>query len=433
MDNQIPIKSVAVFGLGYVGITTAACLAKLGFSIVGVDVDERKVSDVAGGRSPISEAEVEELLTEAVARGTLTATSDVQDAIRETDAALICVGTPSRPGGQPDLVALVHVAQQIGKALRKLSRPYSVIVRSTVPPGTMSNVFIPSLEAALGNPIGGELHVLYHPEFLREGVSVADFMAPPKIVFGTDDSSWADRAIQLYDSIDAPRFVVGLHDAEFVKYMDNPWHALKIAFANEMGSLAHACGASIDTVFNIFLSDHKLNISERYLRPGFTFGGSCLPKDLRAVTAMAREKFVDVPLLESVLLSNTSHLRRVADAIASTDAERIGIWGLAFKHGTDDLRESGSVELACYLLGRGYDVRIWDEFVDYKHLVGKNKAFIDRRIGHLADHMVDQASMLSEWAELVVVTTNDPKAKSLSASGVKVLDVSGSGIGLEIK
>ncbi len=375
---------IAIFGMGYVGVTTAACLAKSGHDIVGVEPSASKVAMIKEGESPIVEAGVGELLVAAVKAGRLRATTSAAEGLTGAQMAIICVGTPSRVDGGLDTGFLVTVMKQVG-GLLAAGAPAEwpvVVVRSTVFPGTVRGELMPILREACG---GRSPAVLFHPEFLREGSSVADFFDPPKIVIGADDPAAAAPLLSLYEEISAPRFVTAIETAEMVKYADNTFHALKITFANEVGQLAQAYGVDSRAVMDVFCGDTKLNISPRYLRPGFAFGGSCLPKDLRALTYAARIRGVALPMLENILTSNRHQLDRAVQMVASLRPRTVGLAGLAFKPGTDDLRESPLVELAERLLGKGMRLVIHDEYVETHRLVGRNKAYVEQVFPHLAE------------------------------------------------
>lgn len=415
---------VAVFGLGYVGSVSAACLARQGHTVVGVDTNESKVGDVNQGRAPVLEPGLGELITAETVAGRLSATTDAAFAVGASDVSMICVGTPSAPNGSLSLDAVRRVARSIGAAL-SADRRHTVVVRSTVLPGTTEHVVVPELEGASGLRAGTGFGVGVNPEFLREGVAVADFGDPPKTVIGQLDDASGDDVEALYEGLDAPRFRTPLHVAEMVKYADNAFHALKIAFANEIGTFCRAVGVDSHEVMDVFLADRRLNISEAYLRPGFAFGGSCLPKDLRAVVHAARRADLALPLLESILPSNEEHLKRTVDVILALGRKRVGLLGLAFKPGIDDLRESPLVELAETLIGKGYDLRIHDSAVSLSRLVGANREYVAEHLPHLADLLVDTVEELVDHAEVCVVgTISSESARAVaSAAGLHVIDL----------
>jgi GDP-mannose 6-dehydrogenase len=415
---------VAVFGLGYVGSVSAACLAREGHTVVGVDTNESKVRDVNEGRTPVLEPGLAELIAAESAAGRLSATTDAAAAVVASDVSMICVGTPSAPNGSLGLGAVERVARSIGKALAA-DRRHTVVVRSTVLPGTTERVVVPELEKASGLQAGTGFGVGVNPEFLREGVAVTDFGDPPKTVIGELDTTSGDAVEALYAGLVAPRFRTSLRVAEMVKYADNAFHALKIAFANEIGTFCRAVGVDSHEVMEVFLADRRLNISEAYLRPGFAFGGSCLPKDLRAVVHAARRADLNLPLLESIIPSNEEHLKRTLDVILGLGRKRVGMLGLAFKPGIDDLRESPLVELAEQLIGKGYDLRIYDPAVSVSRLVGTNREYVAEHLPHLADLLVDTVGEVMEHAEVCVVgTVSSESAHAVASSvGLHVIDL----------
>ncbi|HVY69571.1 MAG TPA: nucleotide sugar dehydrogenase, partial [Verrucomicrobiae bacterium] len=387
---------ISVFGLGYVGVVTAACFAKEGHTIVGVDVSAAKVDLVNAGQTPIIEDQVGELVREAVANGRLHATLDAAKAVAETSLAIVCVGTPSRPDGSLDHQFVGQVIGQIGAALRDRKTPFFVVVRSTMLPGTMRDLVLPLLEKSSGRPAGEGYEVVFHPEFLREGTSVADFYHPPKIVVGERVPGGGKAVLDLYaEKIEAPRIVCAIDVAEMVKYCDNLYHALKVTFANEIGQFCHAHGLDSREVMRIFCEDKKLNLSARYLRPGFAFGGSCLPKDLRAFLSTARQRHLALPMLDGILPSNTRQIERALEMVLARGARRIALYGIAFKPGTDDLRESPLVELAERLLGKGKQLVIYDEKVQVAKLVGGNKSYVEQKLPHLAELLVDRVEAIN--------------------------------------
>jgi len=406
---------VSVFGLGYVGCVTAACLAKAGHEVIGVDVNGGKVAMVNGGTSPIVEPGLGELLLDVVCNRRLRATTSEREAIDATELALVCVGTPGHARGQLNVSGLEHVAREIGAALRERPKPYTVVLRSTVLPGTTDDVFIPALVAGAGPEAASHLQVAVNPEFMREGSSLRDFASPPLTLVGCPDREAVTLLRSLYDWIDAPFVHTSVRTAEMVKYASNTWHALKVAFANELADVCTALGADAQDVARVFLMDKKLNVSEAYLRPGFAFGGSCLPKDVRAMLHAARAKDVPVPLLSTIIPSNDAQIRNAVEAVLATRKRRVGVAGLAFKPGTDDLRESPMVTLVEALIGKGCDVRILDRNVSIARLVGANKAYIEEEIPHIASLMCDEVETLLEHAEVVVIgNANEEGAQALA-------------------
>jgi GDP-mannose 6-dehydrogenase len=401
---------VAIFGLGYVGAVSAACLASRGHRVVGVDVSQDKVDMINQGRSPVVEERIGDLIAEQVAAGRLCATTDSARAVSETDIALICVGTPSAPNGSLATDYLEQVSDQIGTALAQREAGYTVVIRSTMLPTTCEQVVLPRLESVSGKRAGVDFGLAVNPEFLREGSSVQDFFEPPKTVIGQYDDASGDAVASLYAGLPGPVYRVPLAVAEMIKYADNSFHALKAGFANEMGAVCKALGLDSHAVMDILTADTKLNISPAYLRPGFAFGGSCLPKDLRAIVHRASRADVPTPILESILPSNISQIDRVFNIIESTGKRRVGLLGLAFKSGTDDLRESPLVALAERLLGRGFELLIHDPQVAVSRLLGANRAYVDARIPHLSRLMAGSADAVIHHAEVCVVGAVDPEA-----------------------
>jgi GDP-mannose 6-dehydrogenase len=398
---------IAVYGLGYVGCVSAAALAQRGHEVIGVDTTPTKVDAIASGRTPVLEPGLAELIERVYKEGGLQATANAAHAVAASEVSIICVGTPSAANGSLSLDAIERVTTAIGEALPRAQPGHTVVVRSTVLPGTTENVVVPLLERASGLAAGTDFHVVMNPEFLREGSALADFDDPPKTVIGEHEAGAGDDVARLYENLSAPLFRVPLRVAEAVKYVDNAFHALKIGFANEVGAFCKALDIDSYDVIEPFLADRKLNISEAYLRPGFAFGGSCLPKDLRALLYAARRTDLDLPLLESILPSNQRHLRRTIDVVLALGKRRIGMLGLAFKPGIDDLRESPLVELAETLVGKGFDVRIHDEVVAVSRLVGANREYMDAHLPHLADLMVETAAEAVDHAEVCVVGANN--------------------------
>lgn len=401
--------NIAVFGLGYVGSVSAACLASDGHRVVGVDPNESKVSLINGGHAPIVEPGLEALVEAAVGDGQLSATVDAAEAVRACEISMICVGTPSQPNGALDLRFVRQVCTDIGRALADVSDHHVVVVRSTMVPGTGADLVIPTLEATSGKKVGHDFGVAVNPEFLREGTAVADYREPPKTVFGATDDRTADVLTSLYGHLDAPLLRTELAVAEMAKYTDNTWHAIKVGFANEIGAVCKALAIDSHAVMDIFLRDTKLNVSSAYLRPGFAFGGSCLPKDVRALTYHARQLDLELPLLSSVLSSNERHIARAVDMIVGTGNRRIGVLGFSFKPGTDDLRESPVVELVERLHGKGYDIRLYDRNVQLARLVGANREYILHHVPHVAKLMVESPDQVIEHADTLLVGNRDPE------------------------
>lgn len=404
---------IAVFGLGYVGSVTAGCLTRDGHEVVGVDLSTTKLEMLARGQSPVVEPELGRLLEDAVSAGRLRATADPVAAVASTDLSLVCVGTPSKRTGQLDLRHVEHVMEEIGTALRGVDRFHVVVLRSTVLPGTTRNVVIPTLEAASGKTAGVEFGVCFVPEFLREGSAVADYVDPPKTVIGAADARARETVASLFEHLDAPLIETDLETAEMVKYVDNAWHAVKIGFANEVGRLSRSIDIDGRRVMDIFAEDTKLNISPKYLRPGQAFGGSCLPKDLRALQYHAKSLDLDLPLITSVLPSNRVHLDRAFDLITSSRSRRIGLLGLSFKGGTDDVRESPMMDLAERLIGKGYDIRIHDPAVSLSALIGANREFLLTQIPHIANLLVPEIDDVLAHGDTIVIGTDHASFKDV--------------------
>ena len=409
---------VSVFGLGYVGCVSGACLARSGHHVVGVDSNPDKVAMIDEGRSPAVEPGLGELIARTVRLGLLRATQDAFEAVESSDVALVCVGTPGLANGRLDVTALERVAQQIGQSLRHRTEPFTVVVRSTVLPGTTETVVVPALSAGAGERFGAPLRVAVNPEFMREGSSLADFARPPLTLVGSEDEETAAVVRSLYHDVEAPLVHTSVKTAEMVKYVANAFHALKVSFANEVGDISAALGADAQEVMRIFCMDRKLNVSEAYLRPGFAFGGSCLPKDLRALLYAARSADLFPPLLSEILHSNEMQLRRGIEAVLATGRKRVGVAGLAFKDGTDDLRESPMVVLVESLIGKGLDVRILDRSVAVTPLMGANRRYIDEQIPHVGFLMCDGVKALLAHAEVLVVGNAGPEAaEAMAAAG----------------
>lgn len=400
---------ISVFGLGYVGTVSAGCLASQGHEVVGVDPIRTKLDLISRGESPIVEAEIGEIIADVVSRGCLRVTDDSAEAILATDLSFICVGTPSQPNGNLDLRYIRRVCEEIGAALKGKKDRHIVAIRSTVLPGTVRGIVIPILEETSGKCAGKDFGVCHNPEFLREGSAVKDFHAPPKTVIGEFDSCSGEAVAGLYSMLDAPIIRTELEISEMVKYIDNCWHALKVGFANEIGNLGKAFGVDSHQVMDIFCQDRKLNISGAYLKPGFAFGGSCLPKDLRALSHQARIHDLETPILNSILPSNDAQVRRGIELILNCGHKRVGILGFSFKAGTDDLRESPLIEVIERLIGKGYDLRIYDKNVRLASLTGANRDFILNRIPHISRLMVDSVQVVLDHAETIVIGNNDPE------------------------
>ena len=405
---------ISVIGLGYVGCVTGACLAELGHDVMGVDINDLKVGLINNGKSPIVEKEIDEIIEKVVTNGKFRATKNITEAIQSTDLALVCVGTPSRPNGSLELNSVKMVSSQIGHVLKNRSRYFVVVIRSTVLPGTVENVVIPILERRSGKKAGRDFGICMNPEFLREGSSVRDFYNPPKHVIGEVDRRSGNVLLKIYEHVDARLFRIPIKIAEMVKYCDNSFHALKVAYANELGSLCRAYGIDSHAVMDIFCADTKLNISPAYLKPGFAFGGSCLPKDVRALTYETKRMDLESPILSSILISNKGHIAKVVNMIMNFNGKKIGFLGLSFKGGTDDLRESPIVEVIEILLGKGFDIRIYDKYVSIARLIGANKHFIEKEIPHISDLMEDEIGELIAFSDVLVIGNHSAEFASVA-------------------
>ncbi|MDZ7337753.1 MAG: nucleotide sugar dehydrogenase [candidate division KSB1 bacterium] len=394
---------ISVFGLGYVGCVSAGCFAEDGHAVVGVDKNRLKVDLINAGRSPIVEKDIDEIIRKAVAEGRLRATTDALDAVIHSDISFVCVGTPSNGNGSLDFKHIGRVCSEIGGALRYKVGYHVVAIRSTILPGIARQIALPALVASSGKEPGQGFGFCVNPEFLREGSAVHDFRNPPKTVIGEFDKRSGEPLVELYKHLPAPLFRVDIETASMVKYADNAFHAIKVAFANEIGRLCKRLGIDSRRVMSIFVQDTKLNISATYLRPGFAFGGSCLPKDLRAITYRAKELDVEVPLLAAAMESNRRHIEYAIDEIRRLGKRRIGFLGMSFKAGTDDLRESPVVTTIEHLIGKGYEVSIFDRNVSLANLVGSNKEYIEREIPHIARLMRESPDEVVAESEVIVV------------------------------
>jgi GDP-mannose 6-dehydrogenase len=400
---------VSVFGLGYVGSVSAASFAADGHTVVGVDVNPDKVASLNEGRSPIVEKGLDELIRDGAANGSLRATTSTEEAVHATDLSLLCVGTPSRKNGSLDLTYLERVSEQIGHALKQKDGYHVVVVRSTVLPGTTHDVVIPTLERASGKQYGTGFGVTVNPEFLREGTAIQDFRQPPLTLVGHNYKSDAAPTEALYSKVDAPLVNTSIRTAEMIKYASNTWHALKVCFANEIGNLCKRIDIDSHEVMDIFCRDEKLNLSSYYMKPGFAFGGSCLPKDVRALQYRAKEVDLDMPVIKAILGSNQLQIQHALEQVTESGKKRVGLLGFSFKAGTDDLRESPIVILAEALLGKGYDLRIYDRNVSIARLVGANKEYINTQIPHLSSLLCETIDEVLDHSEVIVVGNAAPE------------------------
>lgn len=404
---------ISVFGLGYVGSVSAGCLTALGHEVIGVDVNPMKVDMINAGQTPVIEAELDALIAEGVETGRLGADTGVGDAVAASDISLICVGTPSDSNGNLSLAFVKRVCQEIGQALASKDGYHVVVMRSTMLPGSTEEWVIPILESASGHQAGRDFGVSFNPEFLREGTAVYDFYHPPFSLIGKYDDRGARVVADVYVGIDAPVLIVPLKVAEIVKYANNAFHALKVAFANEIGNICKQQGIDSHQVMDIFCMDEKLNLSSYYLKPGFAFGGSCLPKDLRALLYHAHRLNLRVPVLEAILPSNELQIRRGFELIRRTGSKKVGVLGFSFKAGTDDLRESPMVELIETLIGKGYQVKVYDENVSLARLHGANRAYIEQEVPHIAILMCDSMEEVVAGSEVIVIGNKAPEFRQV--------------------
>jgi GDP-mannose 6-dehydrogenase len=404
---------ISIFGMGYVGTVSAGCLAMEGHEVIGVDPVRTKVDLINAGQCPIIEEDIGEIIATMVKSGRLRATVDQDEAIRQTELSFVCVGTPSQSNGNLDLTYIRRVCELIGRALKNKSTRHTVVIRSTILPGTMLQIVIPTLEEQSGKKAGADFGVCNNPEFLREGSAVKDFNSPPKTVIGQVDRESGDLLATLYSKLDAPFIRTDLETAEMVKYVDNSWHALKIGFSNEIGNLCKSLSLDAHEVMKIFCQDKKLNISPAYMTPGFAFGGSCLPKDLRALSYKAKSHDLNLPIMNAILPSNELQVAKGLRLITETGQRKVGILGFSFKAGTDDLRESPMIEVIEHLIGKGYDLRIFDRNVNLASLVGANRDFILNRIPHISRLMVNSIDAILDHGQTVVIGNKDPEFQGI--------------------
>jgi GDP-mannose 6-dehydrogenase len=417
---------IAVLGLGYVGTVSAGCLAQQGHDVLGVDPEPRKVDLINSGKSPIIEKDIGGIIERQVAAGRLAATTDVIDAVQRSDLALICVGTPSRPNGDIELKYIRRVCEEIGTAMRHHQGAPAVVIRSTMLPGTMREVVIPTLESFSGRRAGAEFGVCINPEFLREGTSVHDYFHPPKTVIGELNQASGNLVASLYAHLDAPMVRTDIETAEMVKYADNCWHALKVGFANEIGNICKGLGVDGHRVMDIFCQDTKLNLSPYYLKPGFAFGGSCLPKDLRALLYKAKTLDLSLPILASILPSNEQQIERGVRTVIEKGRRKVGVLGFSFKAGTDDLRESPVVELTERLIGKGYELKIFDSNVNIAKIHGANRDYILNHIPHISRLMVSSIEEVMAHAETIIIGNSAPEFREVPqrlSHGQSVIDL----------
>ena len=406
---------ISIFGIGYVGCVSAACFAHAGHDVTGVDVNPTKVDIINSGKSPIVEPQMNELIHDAVKAGKLRATTDSMEAVKSSDISLVCVGTPSKPNGSLDLGHVARVCEEIGAALATKDTHHTIVIRSTMLPGSIESVAQPALEKTSRKQAGKDFGVCVNPEFLREGTSVKDFYAPPFTLIGADDEETAKIVGSLYANIDAPVFTTMVKTAEMVKYVCNCFHALKVSFANEIGNICKALELDSHEVMKVFCADTKLNLSSYYLKPGFAFGGSCLPKDLRAVSYKAKELDVEVPVLSAITATNKLQVERALDMVLSMGNKQVGVLGFSFKAGTDDLRESPMVTLIETLLGKGLELVIYDRDVSLARLFGSNKAYIEEEIPHIAKLMRGSIDEVLESSNTIVIGNRSEEFRQIES------------------
>lgn len=428
VDREIQGMRISVIGLGYVGAVCAGCLAERGHTVYGVDVSQAKIDLINSGKSPIVEPGLEGLLEKGVAAGLIKGMTQLDVAVQETELSMICVGTPSKRNGDLELGYIETVCRQIGEALKHKATRHTVVIRSTVLPGTVKDVVVPILEAASGKKAGQDFGIAMNPEFLRESTAIHDYNFPPMTVIGELDAASGEPLVEIYSELDAPIIRKSIEVAEMIKYTCNVWHATKVSFANEIGSIAKAVGVDGREVMDVVCQDSKLNLSRYYMRPGFAFGGSCLPKDVRALTYRASQLDVEHPLLGSIMRSNSVQVQRAFDMIASYGKRKVGLLGLSFKAGTDDLRESPLVELAEMLIGKGYELRIFDRNVEYARVHGANKEYIESRIPHVSTHLKTDLNQVIDESEVIILGNGDEMFETVvmnAPEGKRVIDLVG--------
>lgn len=399
--------NISIFGLGYVGAVSLACLARDGHHVIGVDLDPTKLQLIADGKTPVVEEGMIELMAKVVAGGGVSVTNDAVQAVRDSELSLICVGTPSAANGSQDQTAVLRLAEQLGAALRDIDRPHVFVFRSTLVPGTVEDVLSPIIERASGKREGVDFSVCFQPEFLREGTSIRDYDSPPFTIVGANGDAPVAALKQLFGHLPCDFLVTSVRSAEMVKYCCNNFHALKITFANETARLCDALRVDPFEVMDLVCRDTQLNISKAYLKPGFAFGGSCLPKDLRATLHLARTHDVDIPMHAGVLASNKSHTDLALDKVLKSGKRRVGMIGLAFKTGTDDLRESPLVLLAEQLIGKGFALQVFDSNVQLSSLMGANRSFIEKHLPHIGALISNDLAAVVDAADVLVVGLAD--------------------------
>ena len=403
---------ISIFGLGYVGAVSLACLARDGHQVIGVDIDKTKLELIAAGKTPVVEEGMVELMQSVAASGRVTVTTDTQAAVLGSDISLVCVGTPSAPNGSQDQGAILRLAAQLGQALARKTEPHVVVFRSTIVPGTVEDVLRPIVERESGKKDGVDFFLCFQPEFLREGSSIRDYDKPPFTIIGANHEAAAERLKSLFGHLPCKFIRTSVRAAEMMKYTCNNFHALKITFANETARLCGALGVDAFEVMDLVCQDTQLNISKAYLKPGFAFGGSCLPKDLRATSYLAKQRDVELPMLNAILASNKAHLELAFDKVVATGKRKVGFIGLSFKTGTDDLRESPLVTLAEMLIGKGYELSVYDPEVHLARLLGANKNFIEQHMPHIGQMLESDLGKLIDGAEVLVMGLSSPEVAS---------------------
>ncbi len=436
LATPLPLKlvedlpAISVVGLGYVGAVSVACLSNLGHRVIGCDIDPIKRTEVGQGRSPIHEEGLSDLLSEGVNNNLISTTGDLREAVLDTDVTFVSVGTPTKKGGGCDYSAIIASARTIGEALALKYEHHIIVMRCSIPPGTTLSVMVPEIEAASGKKMGRDFGVCFNPEFLREGTAIEDFREPPKTVIGASDDRTAKIIAKIYGPVDETPLLTSIESAEMVKYADNVWHATKVCFANEIGRICKPLGIDSHDVMNIFVQDDKLNLSPYYLKPGFAYGGSCLPKEVRAVAHLADEMSVDVPLIQSLSRSNETQIKQAVEMVRASGAKRVGFMGLAFKRGTDDLRESPILEVINELIGDGFEVLAHDEAITPETRVHEQFSYVSSVCPHLKPTVDALPNLLTETSEdllnsvdVVVVTHASQKYRELLGAWSDTVEV----------
>ncbi len=410
---------ISIFGLGYVGAVSLGCLARDGHEVYGVDIDQVKLDLIASGQTPIIEEGMAELMANVADSGLVKVTQDVDEAIQNTEVSFICVGTPSASNGSQDQSALLRLSEQLGEAIANKNEHHVFVLRSTVTPGTLEDVMRPIIEKTSGKKDGVDFDLCFQPEFLREGTSIKDYDNPPFTVIGTHSEKAEEKLKSLFGHLPCDFHVCSIKTAEMLKFCCNDFHALKITFANEVARLSQSLGVDPHEVMGLICKDTHLNISPAYLKPGFAFGGSCLPKDLRATVHMAKMRDVEIPMLAGVLQSNKIHTDHAINEVLSTGKRKIGMIGLSFKSGTDDLRESPMVTITEQFIGKGLDLSIYDPEVNLSRLLGANKKYINESIPHIGELMVDDCEEMIKNSEVVIVGLNDKELIDLIHKNIR--------------